>query len=72
MGKFVIFILTLAVVTLSSATRESYRAYSSCSVSGDTDWAKAKPYKLKSWLGSVVPGMRYRQIFGFPHDADCR
>ena len=56
MRTFVIVFMALAVAN-SNAASESYRAYSSCSMTGDTDWVKAKPYKLKSWLGSIVPGI---------------
>ena len=55
MRTLVIVCLSLAVAT-SNAAKESYRAHSSCSVTGDTDWVKAKPHELKSWLGSIVPG----------------
>ena len=58
MRRIVIIWLSLAVVAASNAAEGNYRAYSSCSVSGDRDWVKAKPYTLKSWLGSIVPGMR--------------
>ena len=59
MRRIVIIWLSLAVAA-SSAAERNYRAYSSCSVSaGDRDWVKAKPYTLKSWLGSIVPGMRH-------------
>ena len=62
MRRTVIVLLSLTVAASRqsltvAAAKESYWAYSSCPVSASTDWAKARPYKLKSWLGSTVPGM---------------
>ena len=60
MRKTVIALLSLTVAASRqslAAGKESYWAYSSCSVSANTDWAKARPYKLKSWLGSIVLGI---------------
>ena len=63
MRRTVIVLLSLTVaasrqsLAVEAAGKESYWAYSSCPSSTNKDWAKARPYKLKSWLGSIVPGM---------------
>ena len=63
MRRTVIALLSLTVaasrqsLAVEASGKESYWAYSSCPSSANTDWAKARPYKLKSWLGSIVPGM---------------
>ena len=56
----VVLLVILSMITafaIANETKDVYRVHTSCSERGETPWTMAKPHRLRSWLGSVVPGM---------------
>ena len=55
--KLLMAIIIIMAFAMANETKDTYHVHTSCSERGDTHWTMAKPQKLRSWLGSVVPGM---------------
>ena len=59
MLKVVLFVVLnmITAFAIANETKEVYRVHTSCYERGETPWTVAKPHRLRSWFGSVVPGM---------------